>query len=1446
LILGRASCGWTVASFSLVFIFLLTPFQTAVAISTPSPGQTSSQAQTSAVPYSDYAFSALNSSERITLALLTSDTHDNLTVAGLEGYISQNLIPYDIRRVLLDIGWQNYAVGTVTPEAWVNNWFTACDAMGIQNVLYVGQLTTYGVNSPWVRSAISQDPSVQTYAANGTAVPFLSYDNPDVAIFLEKDLALLQSYYGSHPSWIGIGTGSSADDPYFPSGQSFPSLGYSNLTISNFVNSGYYSSDVNGTGFLPNGQLDLLWSAYKNVQPSIVLSSSQGFTTSSSANVYGNGSLSNYVLMRFNLQANVSSVGVSWFGNEVGKPGPLNMTLYQDRNGSLYTSGVIGTYIAGASFFNNVTGWQSFPTVSLNLTAGYYWVKFSSPSSDKSDFYQIYLRDQSRDGLEALAWETYVGYGYQHGSTILWLRNQVGAAVGVYPYQQVLFDNPNPQEFVANRTFSFNSVFLYISDRIYDTTNGTLTVEDLTDNDTILASGILSQELIHGVEGWTPIALNKTVTTIPGHVYGLLIREPGGGYSWAVALRGVYTNPPSAGFQGQGAYWLFHLAFLELGQGILDWEDETTSGSDAVTAGYMNAIRIVPSSNSTLESVTILMANNFQTGNYSSGGMSVSVWNSTESGATPSSPLSTGVTVPARLVPANGWLEFKGLSQPVVMGKYYWVVFSANSNESFSMARFTNSYKFDIQVSQDGGHNWHEPREGPTDFEFIVSLSNQQIGSFVSGRPEVQIGQLGYFAEPFSAAQSEQIDGVYLQVIGGCTPIVSLNRDTGSGYPSLSPIASGIYNDPNSGTQDFVQFSSVADLQEGHEYWLVIHPEAGTCNLLPLVYLPSAPGVPRNSSSIVSENLGHTWKNISNSTSTLIYQLASPGKPLPILNTSELSGYLLAYHNQSVSEGVVRGWTGYIDASELSLFGQVASWLSNETDRNYAFYGPGQTNVLNQVQTQGMVIIPTSVRSDSCDGLLRNLEAEMPIAGVQYLDVSDVGLLKSCAGTTLGIDLQQLSYMLGTGPVYGQSSSTRIIVAGDAAADNLTRFLSIAYNASYTQIGLDPTLGGVGALSKFAALVWTAKENPFASVVAPQLLNYVRSGGTLIYAQFGGNRSNLQSVSATAPSDNSSLVSPEQPYLRTLLLHTSFGNLTLGKNTTEIQGDSSKVSLLVRAYGKGEIFLAWFGTSQLDQTSDPVVLLSNEISIAAGIPAPFWYGSSASGPDELFGLFNEGGGRILVWVENAGDRETPFSLHLNSSYYGLGSTWKSLNMNNMNVRIGMGSEIVIDGNLSAGSWMPVYVVPYTSNALIDYGSVQVTHQYVYPHQSFFSLETVKGQTVLLLVSSNSTAAQILINDNYSIPSTRTGADFSNTSEGWVYYNSTGTLLVKYVSQGAGSLRLLAYTPPLIPPEVLPERTLLVVLIALICVELVTLTLVNYAGGSKRLDGKSSRQSSGYL
>lgn len=265
------------------------------------------------------------------------------------------------------------------------------------------------------------------------------------------------------------------------------------------MNSGYYSSDVNGTGFLPNGKIDPLWASYRNVQPSVLLSSGIGFLTSSPANVYGNGSLSNYVEMRFELPVNVSSLGVSWYGNEVGSPGPMVVVLHADVNGSLDSSRQLAVYEVSASSFTNETGWQSDPSVPINLTSGYYWVTFSSPSSNSDDYYQIYINDNSLiNSAISYAQESYVGPGFQHGSTILWIKGNMGQTLSLYPYEQAVIDNSNSQTFVATNSFSFNTVFLFLVDRIYNPTNGTITVSDMSDGGETLATGILSQQLLHG------------------------------------------------------------------------------------------------------------------------------------------------------------------------------------------------------------------------------------------------------------------------------------------------------------------------------------------------------------------------------------------------------------------------------------------------------------------------------------------------------------------------------------------------------------------------------------------------------------------------------------------------------------------------------------------------------------------------------------------------------------------------------------------------------------------------------------------------------------------------------------------------------------------------------------------------------------------------------------
>lgn len=238
--------------------------------------------------------------------------------------------------------------------------------------------------------------------------------------------------------------------------------------------------------------------------------------------------------------------------------------------------------------------------------------------------------------------------------------------------------------------------------------------------------------------------------------------EPNGGYSWRVVLRGETTDPSSAGFQGQSAYWDFQLANLNWVQGHLDFIDMTTNGADAVTSGYMDAVRFIPSSNETLKSVSILMASNSLSGNYTSGTLSVSIWYSDPLGLTPTAPLPQQVTVPAIEIPANGFLNATGFNQPVIGGRYYWIVFSANSNESFSISRLTSTYAFDVLVSTNDGAKWHEPREGPTEFAFVVSLSNQEVGNFISGKPSIQISSSGYFAEPFYSNKTAQVTGVYL------------------------------------------------------------------------------------------------------------------------------------------------------------------------------------------------------------------------------------------------------------------------------------------------------------------------------------------------------------------------------------------------------------------------------------------------------------------------------------------------------------------------------------------------------------------------------------------------------------------------------------------------------------------------------------------------------------
>jgi hypothetical protein len=103
----------------------------------------------------------------------------------------------------------------------------------------------------------------------------------------------------------------------------------------------------------------------------------------------------------------------------------------------------------------------------------------------------------------------------------------------------------------------------------------------------------------------------------------------------------------------------------------------TSNGNDGVTTGHMDAVRFSPTINETLKSVQMLMYSTQETGqNYTSGTISVAIWDSTTDESAPKGPPLQQLNVSATRVPQDGFLNVSGFDIKVTAGSDYWIVFS--------------------------------------------------------------------------------------------------------------------------------------------------------------------------------------------------------------------------------------------------------------------------------------------------------------------------------------------------------------------------------------------------------------------------------------------------------------------------------------------------------------------------------------------------------------------------------------------------------------------------------------------------------------------------------------------------------------------------------------------------------------------------------------------------
>lgn len=1222
-----------------------------------------------------------------------------MTLDSFEKFIQNNLIAYNIRRVLLDIGWQNYSFGTIGYQRWVDDWMEACDDLGVQVVIFVGQLTPLGIGSRWVESVIASDPTTQTYYSNGTAAKFISYDNRDVAKFFVSDIARIYSFYGKHPSWVGIGTGYGLHDPYF--NQNSTMLGYSGTSLVNFLNSRFYSSDVNSTGYLAGGILDPLWKEFKpNAQ--IVLSSGQ-WMTSSAVMVFEDRDNSNVVDMYFRLNRSLTSLTLLWYGNIVGKPGPLNLKVFPDDKGTPNKKILLANYTYPYYVFSPTTSWQELDSIAVSLKAGGYWVEFSA-AGDSSNYYSIYVRDYPLGQPTSLV---YSHSSSTKGSAILWVKDTSGKTVSLAPYQQVIISPRSSQTFYASKPFDFNTVMLFLSDREYNETQAKLYVLDATDSNRLVASGILSQNETHGLQNWTPIALNTTVHAQKGHSYTIEVVDPGSTYSWRVVLRGLFTDPASYGFQGQASYLLFMLCNFNFTQKFFDFTGIRSNGMDAVSPSYMDALRFIPAYNEKISEVDIMMFGNGQ-GNYSSGSMKASIYTSTPEGSRPLYELQS-ITVDAGNIPVNGLLRIKGFNLDLHAGEYYWVVFSANGTGSFSFMRLTSAYAYKVLVSLDGGRSWQQPREGPTDFSFIIKLSNETIGNFVEGSNVLSLGRSSIYAQSFTVTGRAAVSGVFLGPLKpGGHLLISINKDNTHNEPSLAPIATTIYDSSMItipyGLQ-FITLNNTAYLDPG-KYWITIQPLDVQYSISQIEFME---GKGPNVESLLSSDGGYSWKKISNNTSLLLFGLASQQVSAWPSRQTDIQ-YLMQYHRSS--------WIKFITSSEISLYSNLTVWLRVNSGRNFYFFTSIESPYVAQFNTEYLLNLMVS-NPGTCQRLLEQLSSEFISSDSSYAELSNRTLAVQCKVSTILPMLSSLQFSI-SGMHYSHFSGTKVLVVADTLQP-VSDYLSSAFNVSYTYTKNILSQN----LSQYNSVVWLSSAEPFSNLT----VSYMLSGGYMVF--LSDKNFSYSSIPVTY---QKYFKHAEGGFVSYVLSGTGI-NLYSARNLTLGTSVISRSQLFLSSVGKGYFAFISLGNKQIKQLSESFFLLSNFISHSGKIGIPYFV-TNYGGGSFSFAVKKVSGSYLLLQIMNNSTEKGSLTMSLNLSYYGLKGEWYEFNASSLKVSAGTGKIATLKFYPSKYCIQNIYFVKKAPEGALIYSNVPIIRQLVYPNQAIYTLNGARGQNVLLVLNSH--------------------------------------------------------------------------------------------------------------
>lgn len=420
-----------------------------------------------------------------------------------------------------------------------------------------------------------------------------------------------------------------------------------------------------------------------------------------------------------------------------------------------------------------------------------------------------------------------------------------------------------------------------------------------------------------------------------------------------------------------------------------------------------------------------------------------------------------------------------------------------------------------------------------------------------------------------------------------------------------------------------------------------------------------------------------------------------------------------------------------------------------------------------------------------------------------------------------------LSRMQASGQYFGASKNAlRVLWIGSSDDGWFPEFLTPALNVTFISDGYaDQNLTKLGNFNQFNVIVGNL-TSPTASVIS-RMRTFVTNGGGFVSTAFGDSPSICNTIlglctNSTPATTTSTLTVVKPNKITGPYASLSFTAYWLRDDIINQSGQQAFVLLkdsnnnpyvTYHAYGSGKgvsieqpyARLEFSGNSmsfdgiQYGSPRDSwISILINAIYYAGGQQSklPILWETTYNqqqvwGANLQFSVDGAPGSPPLVWLSNNSTTKSVFDIHLNGTFYGVGTTWKAINMENMSVvSSGTGSDVHILTTVQAWNWEPIYIVTVPANLNLVYNNMGIKASSISSGMATYTTTGAQNQSDWLIVASTTSVTSVSSNYTGTISSQSTlGAlnmtqiGLACTSVGSTYTTNLGQCLAtQYKSQ----------------------------------------------------------------